>query len=200
VSEIAAGSILIVDDDDGFRHAVRSALEFAGFDVSEAASGRDALASADRSRPSLVVLDVLLPELSGYGVCQELRKQHGRHLPVLFISGERTEPADRAAGLMLGGDDYLVKPVDPEELVARVRALLRRRNGGQVQGSGGLTKRELEILRLLAGGHQQREIASALVISPKTVATHIERIMGKLRVHSRAQAVAAAYRHGLVEV
>jgi DNA-binding CsgD family transcriptional regulator len=73
-------------------------------------------------------------------------------------------------------------------------------NGGQMHDKGGLTKRELEILRLLAQGREQREIATGLVISPKTVAMHIEKIMRKLGVHSRAQALAAAYRLGLVEL
>src|SRR5262249_57483285 len=110
--------------------------------------------------------------------------------------GERMEPLDRTAGLLLGGDDYLVKPVDPGEFVARIRRLVDPQGieAGATNGLESLTKRENEVLELLAQGHPQDEIARELVISPKTVATHIQRILGKLEVRSRAQAVAVALR------
>jgi DNA-binding NarL/FixJ family response regulator len=106
---------------------------------------------------------------------------------------------DRAAGLMLGADDYLLKPFAPEELLARVHALLRRARVDRPGTANSLTRRELDVLGLLAEGRTQAEIARELVLSPKTVATHLERILGKLGVHSRAQAVAAAYRERLLE-
>jgi DNA-binding NarL/FixJ family response regulator len=191
--------VLLVDDDEGFCAFARAVLEDGGFPVVEAADGASALATARASRPGAVVLDVNLPRLSGYEVCRALREEHGPGLPVLFVSGERTEPYDRAAGLMLGGDDYLVKPVAPDELLARLRCVLRRAERPPAS-TAVLTRREQEVLGLLADGLDQGEIARLLVISPKTVGTHIEHILRKLGAHSRAEAVALAYRLQLVAV
>ena len=150
----------------------------------------------------LVVLEVDLPDASGYELCRELHETYGDDLPVIFVAGRRTEAADRVAGLLLGADDYLVKPFDPDELLARVRRSLRRSGAAPthapVYGSTSLTHREQEVLTLLAAGLTQKEIGTDLVISAKTVGTHIQRILAKLGVHSRAQAVALALREGLV--
>ena len=103
-----------------------SALAQAGFEPLEAATGTEALECATRERPGLVVLDVRLPDLSGYEVCRELRDRLGASVPVMFVSGERIESFDRVAGLLVGGDDYLVKPFELDELVARARRLVER--------------------------------------------------------------------------
>ena len=144
------------------------------------------------------MLDVCLPMIFGYEVCRALRCSYGDRLPILFISGMRTESFDRVAGLLIGGDDYLVKPFAPDELVARVGALLRRSGAHPDTRRTDLTAREHEVLALLADGLEHHEIAERLIISPKTVGTHIEHVLGKLGVHSRAQAVAVAYREGLI--
>lgn len=115
-------TILIVDDDPSIREVVRVALSRAGFETIEAADGAAALHQAE-SGPALVVLDVTLPELDGIEVCRALRRTSA--VPVLFLSS-RDEEVDRIVGLEIGGDDYLTKPFSPRELVARVRALLRR--------------------------------------------------------------------------
>lgn len=195
----AAGAVVVVDDDASLRALVREVLRRAGFETVEAACGSEALELAEAAQPALVVLDVSLPGgISGYEVCRALRERFGQEVPVLFLSGERTESFDRVAGLMVGGDDYLTKPFAPDELVARVHALLRR--GPSPSRRLGLTAREQEVLGLLAEGRTQKQIAEELVISPKTVGAHIERILGKLDVHSRAEAVAMAYRLDLVGV
>jgi DNA-binding NarL/FixJ family response regulator len=164
----------------------------------EAQNGEMALARARDA--DVVLLDVNLPDMSGYTVCRELRAEYGDRLPIVFLSGYRTESMDRAAGLLIGGDDYIVKPPDLEELLARVRRLIERSQERNHAGSTGfgLTRRELEVLRLLGSGKRAPEIAAELAISPKTVSSHIQNIFRKLDVHSRAQAVARAYEHGLV--
>ena len=192
--------VLVVDDDAGHRALVCAVLEQEGYAAMEAERGEDALEAARRERPALVILDVNLPGgVSGYEVCRALRADYGPAMPILFLSGTRTESYDRVAGLMLGGDDYLVKPFAPDELLVRVRNLIRRNSNsnGAAPPRSPLTKRELEVLKLLADGLDQAEIARELVISPKTVGTHIEHILEKLRVRSRAQAVALAYREDL---
>ena len=191
--------MLVVDDDALFRAYVRSVLEEGGYRVVEAVDGLAALASVRAARPAAVILDVNMPRLSGYEVCRSLREEHGPELSLMFVSGERTESFDRVAGLTIGADDYLVKPFAADELLARLRCLLRRAGRPEAAAST-LTRRELEVLRLLADGLDQAEIAERLVISPKTVGTHIERILAKLGAHSRAEAVALAYRLRVVPV
>ena len=146
----------------------------------------------------LVLLEVRLDDTSGYEVCRRLREEHGEALPIIFVSQDRTESSDRVAGLLLGADDYLAKPVQPGELVARVQRHLRRLQTWNGAGAR-LTSREREILGLLADGLGPAEIAVGLGITQKTVATHVEHIYAKLGVHTRAQAVASAFRHSLVE-
>jgi len=115
--------ILIADDDAAIRDVVRFALERAGFDTVEAATGRSTLARFSDTSPDLVVLDILMPDLDGLEVCRMIRRDHAT--PILFLSS-RDEEVDRVLGLELGADDYLVKPFSPRELVARVKAVLRR--------------------------------------------------------------------------
>jgi DNA-binding NarL/FixJ family response regulator len=191
-----SGPILVVDDDSGARDLASDLLDRAGYPTTQAATGEEALAAAQAERPSLVLLDVHLPGVSGYEVLYSLRERFGDGLPVVFVSGERTESFDRVAGLQLGADDYLVKPFAPDELIARLRRLLAS-GAKHDNGRPRLTARENEVLRLLASGLAQAEIAKELVISSKTVSSHIERILAKLGVHSRAQAVAVAHLTGL---
>jgi len=196
-----SGRVLIVDDDEGVRSVLRDLLELDGYETATAECGKSALAAARKDRPALVLLDVNLPELSGYEVCDALRRLYGTGVAIIFVSGERVESYDRVAGLLVGADDYVVKPFAADELLARVHALLRRADGGNGNGTrrSDLTAREREVLQLLAEGLEQTEIAERLVISPKTVASHIERILSKLGVRSRAQAVALAFRERLVD-
>src|SRR5579871_8873 len=117
--------ILVVDDDAHIRDVVCFALRRAGFQPLTAANGRAALEVAARELPALVVLDILMPELDGTAVCTRLRAKSD--LPVIFLTS-KDEEMDRILGLELGADDYVVKPFSPRELVARVKAVLRRSN------------------------------------------------------------------------
>jgi len=191
--------ILVVDRDPAAGQEIADLLGGVGLETRTATSGEDALAIAAERRPEAVLLEVRLPGVCGYEVLRELRHRHGERLPIVFVSGERVEPCDRVAGLLLGADDYVVKPFAPDELIARVQRLLVR-SASDEPGAlrSKLTRRELEVLQLLASGLTQPEIATELVISTSTVASHIEHILDKLGVHSRAQAVAFALRSGLV--
>ena len=193
----SCGPILVVDDDDALLTQVTELLRDAGHAVRATASSAEAARALEEERPALAILDVCLPGMSGYELCRRLRERYGHGVPILFVSGERTEAVDRVAGLRLGGDDYLVKPFAPDELLARAESLLRRRE--PAQDGPLLTPREQEVLRLLAQGLQNREIARRLVISPKTVSTHIAHIYEKLGARSRVEALTAGYRHALLE-
>jgi DNA-binding NarL/FixJ family response regulator len=197
VSEDCGATVLVVDDDGVCRELISTLLDRAGFSSVDAANGAEAMAAARRHLPKLVLLDVRLPDVSGYEVCRELRDEFGDQVAIVFLSGERTEGFDLAAGLLVGADDYVVKPFSADELLARVRLRLPSPANGSPPASD-LTKRELEVLRLVAAGLSQKEVAAKLVISPKTVAAHVQHILGKLGVHSRTQAVAHAWRHGLL--
>jgi DNA-binding NarL/FixJ family response regulator len=200
--------VLVVDDDAGCRTLIVELLERIGCPVVEAASGDEALILAKAHRPALVLLDIGIPGITGYELCHELRETYGESLPVIFISGSRVESQDRVAGLLIGADDYIVKPFDGDELIARVRRLLVRTTGtgrlveARTRNSAAvasLTGRERQVLVLLARGRNQSQIAGELFISSKTVATHIQRTLAKLGLHSRAEAVALAHRERLAD-
>jgi len=159
-------SILVVEDDEQIAELMRDFLEAEGFHVRHAASGRETSEQLEQGRPDLVLLDVMLPDESGFEICRRLRRDST--VPVLFLSA-RDSDADKIRGLGLGGDDYIVKSATPAEVVARVKAVLRRASpaGGQKLRFGGLevdlaahevscegrqvelTAREFELLRVL---------------------------------------------------
>ena len=188
--------VLVADDDEGIRTLLAEVLDAEGYAVLLAARGDAAVLLAERQPPAAAILDVAMPALSGYEVCHRLRRDLGSAIAIVMISGVRTESYDRVAALLLGADDFLVKPFDPNELLARLRRLLER--APRAPAFHQLTPRELEVLTLMAEGYDQRDIAAKLVISQKTTASHIQHIIEKLGVHSRAQAVAGAYRYGLI--
>ena len=167
-SAMASGRVLIAEDDQSVRDAVARALRYEGYDVRTAVDGDDALAHVRDDDPDVIVLDVLMPGTDGLAVCRRLRER-GDLRPVLMLTA-RHGVTDRVAGLDAGADDYLVKPFALDELLARLRALLRRTSvsgGNQVLTSGdlsldpqrrqawrgkrelGLTKTEFDLLELL---------------------------------------------------
>ena len=123
----ARGLVLVIEDEAVIADVVRRYLAAAGFGVTIAATGRDGMAAIARDRPVAIVLDIGLPDADGVELCRQLRSS-GDWTPVLFATA-RDEDVDRILGLEMGGDDYLVKPFNPRELVARIKAVLRRSSG-----------------------------------------------------------------------
>jgi DNA-binding response OmpR family regulator len=188
---ISSRPILVVDGDPDARTQLANSLQRAGFTTCEAGAGEEVRELVLAERPQVVLLEVRLPGASGYEICRELRDEFGEALPIIFVSGEKTDELDRVAGLLVGADDYLTKPVLPDALLARVRRLIAR---AQASARPELTEREQEVLTLLVAGHHRSDVARELAISRKTAAKHIEHILQKLDVHSEAQAVAFAAR------
>jgi DNA-binding NarL/FixJ family response regulator len=193
------GPVLIADEDPTSRGDLARLLEAAGYEIVQVASGEEALQAVREITPSIVLLEIPLGSLSGYEVCRALREED-REMPVVFVSGSRTESYDRVAGLLVGANDYIVKPYAPDELLTRVRHLVRRSQSLSPSVTARLTDREREVLQLLATGLRQDDIAKRLFISRKTVGTHVGNILRKLGVRSQAQAVVVAYREEFGDV
>jgi DNA-binding response OmpR family regulator len=174
--------ILVVDDQKAIVDTCRSYLQHAGFEVEVAYNGEQALDEVRRSAPDLIVLDLLLPRIDGREVCRRLRDD-GVRAPIIMLTALATED-DRIAGLELGADDYLVKPFSPRELVARVRAILRRvppAEAGRVLRFDGL-EIDRDAHRVLAGGAE-------VVLSPREFALLVELALQPFRAFTRAELV-----------
>jgi two-component system OmpR family response regulator len=130
---VAEATVLVVDDEEYIRDLVTSSLRLAGFTARAVPDGTQALAAVDRDRADLVILDVRLPGMDGFEVCRKLRAD-GNDVPVIFLTARDT-PEDRLSGFTKGGDDYVTKPFSLEELIARVRAVLRRTQPAARRGS-----------------------------------------------------------------
>ena len=178
---MSAKSILVVEDEMKIARLVRDYLENAGFDVVVTGDGEAALASVRGARPDLVVLDLGLPGQDGLDVTRELRRSSG--VPIVILTA-RGDEADRIVGLELGADDYVVKPFSPKELVARVRAVLRRTEAARTTGADVLRAADVEIdvprMRVLVAGRTvdltptEFQILSTLVCEPGRVFTRAQ--------------------------
>ena len=161
-------SLLVVDDEPNIRELLSASLRFAGFRVSSAASGAEAVTAVARDRPDLVVLDVMLPDMDGFAVVRRMRDDSGAttrgaerdRIPVIFLTA-KDGVDDKISGLTAGGDDYVTKPFSLEELIARIRAILRR--------TGGIAEEDHLIvgdLELDPVGHQVHRAGRAVSLSP----------------------------------
>jgi two-component system OmpR family response regulator len=139
---ITARRVLVVDDEPNIVDVVAMALRFHGFEVVTAATGQEALSAVTEHRPHLIVLDVMLPDMEGFEVARRLGAQRGQ-VPIIFLTA-RDATEDKVRGLSAGGDDYVTKPFSLEELVARVRTVLRR-SGAAEPDSGRLAFADLEL-------------------------------------------------------
>lgn len=137
--------ILVVDDEEHITEMVAMGLDYAGFDVERAANGREALDAVARQAPQMMILDVMLPDLDGFEVATRLRRDEGAatRIPIIFLTA-RDATQDKVTGLRLGSDDYVTKPFSIEELIERVKAVLRRSGGGR-PGQARLSFADLEL-------------------------------------------------------
>ncbi|HMY57220.1 MAG TPA: response regulator transcription factor [Pseudomonadota bacterium] len=186
--------ILVVDDDGHIRDVMRFALQQGGFQVVEAKDGADALLRFDAGGIDLVVLDIVMPESDGLEVCRRIRAKS--RTPIIFVSS-RDEELDRVLGLELGADDYLVKPFSPRELLARVKAVLRR----LFPESGAPEKRDVQKLGALEmdlGRHRCLWMQKEVILTVTEFALLQSMLGSPGRVFSRGELVDRAYGHGHV--
>jgi two-component system OmpR family response regulator len=174
--------LLVVDDEPSIRELLTASLRFAGFEVSAAADGAEALKLAEQHRPDLVVLDVMLPDMDGFTVTRKLRER-GREMPVLFLTA-RDETSDKVTGLTVGGDDYVTKPFSLEEVVARIRAVLRRVGIGGQPDSGRMSFHDLS---LDEDSHEVRRAGRLVDLSPTEFKLLRYLMLNPNRVLSKAQ-------------
>lgn len=202
----AVKQILVIDDDAKLRQHYVELLRLEGYRVSEARNGREGVERARTEVPDLVLCDITMPEMNGHRVLETLRSEpRTAHLPFVFLTGW-SEQEDVRTGMNLGADDYLTKPIVPDELAAAVRARLRRAEAAAAGARRpanrestpsdlevlGLTPREAEVLFWVARGKTNDEIATLLGIGLTTVKKHLESTFAKLGVENRTSAAAMA--------
>ena len=174
--------VLVVDDESNITDLVATVLRYEGFEVQTAATGRDALKAVGAFRPALVVLDIMLPDLDGFEVQRQLADNGGK-IPVVFLTAkDGTE--DKVRGLTMGADDYVTKPFSLEELVARVRAVLRRANGIDKSSSGRLQFADLEMDE---ESHEVWRANEAIELTPTEFTLLRYLLLNAKRVLSKAQ-------------
>ena len=208
--------ILVVDDDITLRAALARHLVDRGFLVEDAASGVEALAIFEKEPPDLVVSDVMMPEMDGFEFCRKIRaSRSGQLVPFIFLSS-LGEIDNRILGHNMGADDYLVKPFQPRELIAKIEGLLERSHrihieiyrliqqlGDRSDPSPGenpeplpLTPAEEKVFWEVIQGFTNKQIGDHLFISPRTVQTHLSNILSKLALENRSQLIRFAFEHG----
>jgi len=201
--------LLVVDDDPNLVLLAKDYLEFRGYEVVAASNGLEALEVMRRLTPDLIICDVMMPEMDGYTFVQTLRSDRATDwIPVIFLSA-RGQTADRVRGLNTGADAYLVKPFEPEELVAQVEATLKHTERLlQMQGAPvqpvirldrevELTPTETKVLQYVARGMSNREIAEVMGVSQRTIESHVSNMLSKTGLHNRTELARWAIESGL---
>ena len=191
--------LLLIDDDPNLILLVKDYLEFRGYEVVTAENGRKALEVLDQEIPDMIICDVMMPEMDGYALVEHVRKDPRTNwIPVLFLSA-KGQSQDRVKGLNTGADVYMVKPFEPEELVAQVEASLRFRPNppSATGGDAGprihvpfdveLTPTELKVVQFVARGMANKEIAQQLKVSQRTIESHVSNMLGKTGLNNRTE-------------
>ncbi|WP_413160963.1 response regulator transcription factor [Capilliphycus salinus ALCB114379] len=193
--------LMLVDDDPNLVLLVRDYLEFRGYEVSTAENGLKALELLELELPDLIICDIMMPEMDGYSLVKVIREDpRTGWIPVLFLSA-KGQSQDKVKGLNTGADVYIVKPFEPEELVAQVESSLRqasrlikinnRQAAGQppIQARPGveLTPTEVRVVQLVSQGLANREIAKAMKVSQRTIESHVSNMLNKTGLHNRTE-------------
>ena len=192
--------LLLIDDDPNLILLVQDYLEFRGYEVITAENGREALEVLEEDSPDLIICDVMMPEMDGYTFVKHVRENPLTNwIPVLFLSA-KGQSQDKVKGLNTGADVYMVKPFEPEELVAQVESSLKhteRLRNRAVNGDSNqrihvpfdvqLTPTELKVVQHVARGLANREIAEELNVSQRTVESHVSNMLGKTGLHNRTE-------------
>lgn len=193
--------LLLIDDDPNLILLVKDYLEFRGYQVVTAENGREALDILEAKTPDMIICDVMMPEMDGYAFVQHVRENPKTDwIPVLFLSA-KGQSQDRVKGLNTGADVYMVKPFEPEELVAQVESSLKQasrliqhqsKNSDtgpkiQVPFDVELTPTELRVVQFVARGMANREIAESLKVSQRTIESHVSNMLGKTGLHNRTE-------------
>jgi DNA-binding NarL/FixJ family response regulator len=193
--------LLLVDDDPNLILLVKDYLEFRGYEVSSADNGRVALEQLQEELPDLIICDVMMPEMDGYTFVENVREEpRTSWIPVIFLSA-KGQSQDRIKGLNIGADVYMVKPFEPEELIAQVESSLaqaarltaRKVLGNdaapplQVRPGVELTPTELKVVQWVARGMANREIAVEMKVSQRTIESHVSNMLGKTGLHNRTE-------------
>jgi len=194
--------LMLVDDDPNLILLVRDYLEFRGYDVVTAENGVIALEILDDELPDLMICDIMMPEMDGYSLVKKVREDPRTvGIPVLFLSA-KGQSQDKVKGLNTGADVYIVKPFEPEELVAQVESSLRQasrltsRQGANIDSNGPklrvrrniqLTPTELRVVRLVTQGLANRDIARIMKVSQRTIESHVSNMLGKTGLHNRTE-------------
>jgi DNA-binding NarL/FixJ family response regulator len=208
--------VLVVDDERILRMVVKRQLEFQGYQVRDASSGSEALSTIEKELPDVIVSDVMMPEMDGLEFCRRLRSsQEGQLVPFIFLSS-KGELDDRIVGLSMGADDYLIKPFEVRELVAKIEAQLKRsrriseelkkikqqyaakKTASEEPEPLPLTPAEERVFWEVVQGLTNKQISDRLFISPRTVQTHLSNILGKLALDNRSQLVRFAFENGYI--
>ncbi|MFC7486265.1 response regulator transcription factor [Knoellia sp. CPCC 206453] len=180
-AKVPEATLLVVEDEPNIRELLATSLRFAGFEVVTAATGGEAVKLADQHHPDLCVLDVMLPDMDGFAVTRKLRES-GRRLPIVFVTA-RDSVDDKIKGLTVGGDDYVTKPFSLEEVVARIRAVLRRTRG-DIDDNSALRFEDLE---LDEDSHEVRRAGRVIETSPTEFKLLRYLMLNPNRVLSKAQ-------------
>ena len=182
--------VLLADDNSKY---LKDALPFYGYEVKTALDGVEALKVLEKEDIDIVLLDVMMPNMDGWQTLKAIRSKY-KHLPVIMLTAV-SEDQKMIYGLKNGADDYIIKPFILPNLLARMEAVLRRVKKPVVKSKPSLnplTAKEKEVLKLVAEGFSNKEIADRLVVKEVTIKTHLNSIFKKLKVNSRTQAVLLA--------